>query len=77
MALATSSIVFQMTHEHDSRRETLLQNAARSRRTVTRIPPEDLPPGVDDLTPVSGSSQGSFPHLKFRIFRLIPGQSGV
>jgi hypothetical protein len=77
MALATSSIVFQMTHEHDNRRDALLQNAARSRTAVTRIPPDELPPGVDDLTPASGSNHGSFPRLKVRIFRRIPGLSGA
>jgi hypothetical protein len=77
MALATSSIVFQMTHERGSRREALLQNAARSRSAVTRIPSEDLPPGVDDLTPTVHSNHRSFPRLKFRIFRWIPGLSGA
>jgi hypothetical protein len=77
MALATSSIVFQMKQAHDIRREALLQNAARSRSAVTRIPSEDLPSGVDDLTPAVHSNHRSFPRLKFRIFRWIPGLSGV
>jgi hypothetical protein len=77
MALATSSIVFQMKQAHDIRREALLENAARSHSTAPRIPSEDLPPGVDDLTPAAQSNQGSFPRPKFRLFRRIPGLSGA
>ena len=77
MALATSSIVFQMTREHEIRRDALLENAARSHKTAAHILAEDLPLGVDDLTPAAPSNPGSFPRLKFRLFRRIPGLSGV
>ncbi len=76
MLLATSSIAFQMKHEAELRRIALEREVKRARE-VAIATRDELPRGIEDLTPGRDTNVRSLPRWRAVIVRRIPGLSGT
>ncbi|MFL5759837.1 MAG: hypothetical protein ACJ789_08860 [Thermomicrobiales bacterium] len=76
MALATSSAAAQM--EQTARQKQLeFSRMAQEAHQAAQATRDDLPRGIDDLTPAPHGEQQLRPRLRARIVRYIPGLSGA
>jgi hypothetical protein len=76
MSLATSSIAFQMKHESQLRRIEFEREVQRAKYAAIAVR-DELPQGIEDLTPGSHSNGRSGPRLRNMILRRTPGTSAA